>query len=95
MRTFISPLLDAASDEILANRLNEDPKSLFQEWAQSQGYPTPRYNTRNATGPDHSKEFSVDVEINGEVFGSGKGHSKQAAAKMAAQDALNQLGLGK
>jgi ribonuclease-3 len=95
VRTFISPLLDAASDEILANRLNEDPKSLFQEWAQSQGYATPRYNTRNATGPDHSKEFSVDVEINGEVFGSGKGHSKQAAAKMAAQDALNQLGLGK
>ncbi len=95
VRSFISPLLEEASEEILANRLNEDPKSLFQEWAQSQGYPAPRYNTRSATGPDHSKEFTVDVEINGEVFGTGRGHSKQAAAKMAAQDALNQLGLGK
>ncbi len=94
VRAFISPLLENASDDILANRRNEDPKSLFQEWAQSQGYPAPRYNTRSATGPDHSKEFTVDVEINGEVFGTGKGHSKQVAAKAAAQDALNQLGLG-
>jgi ribonuclease-3 len=94
VRTFISPLLEEASDFVLANRRNEDPKSLFQEWAQSQGYSAPRYTTRNATGPDHSKEFTVDVEVNGEVYGTGKGHSKQQAAKNAAQDALNQLGLG-
>ncbi len=93
VRNFISPLLENASDYILANRKNEDPKSLFQEWAQSQGFSAPRYITRSATGPDHSKVFEVDVEINNEVYGTGKGHSKQAAAKVAAHDALQKLGL--
>lgn len=93
VRVFISPLLEKASDYILANRTNEDPKSLFQEWAQSQGYTAPRYLTRSATGPDHSKIFEVDVEVNGEIYGSGRGHSKQLAAKAAAQEALDKLGL--
>ncbi|TLN22463.1 ribonuclease III, partial [bacterium] len=90
---FIGPLLETSSDDILANRKNEDSKSMLQEWAQSQGFPAPQYVTRSATGPDHSKMFAVDVLITGEVNGSGMGHSKQAAAKAAAQNALKQLGL--
>jgi ribonuclease III len=90
---FISPLLEEASDDILAHHKNEDPKSQFQEWAQGQGYSTPLYITRSATGPDHSKLFEVEVTVNSEVYGSGKGHSKQAAAKSAAQNALRRLGL--
>jgi dsRNA-specific ribonuclease len=35
----------------------------------------------------------VDVTTNGQVYGSGEGHSKQIAAKSAAQDALLRLGL--
>lgn len=93
VRTFIIPLLDEAADEALINHRTEDPKSLFQEWAQAQGYSTPQYVTRSATGPDHSKLFEVDVITNGQVYGSGEGHSKQIAAKSAAQDALLRLGL--
>jgi ribonuclease-3 len=91
--TFISPLLEEASEDILANRKNEDPKSLFQEWAQAQGYSTPTYHTRNSSGPDHSKQFEVDVLVDGVVFGSGEGPSKQTAAKSAAHNALLRLGL--
>jgi ribonuclease-3 len=90
---FISPLLDETSDDILAHHKNEDPKSQFQEWAQGQGFSTPLYVTRSATGPDHSKLFEVDVVVNGVNYGSGSGHSKQTAAKSAAQDALKRLGL--
>lgn len=90
---FIGPLLESTADDILANRKNEDPKSMLQEWAQAQGYQAPQYVTRSATGPDHSKMFAVDVLILGDVKGSGVGHSKQAAAKAAAQNALHQLGL--
>lgn len=90
---FIGPLLESAADDILVNRKNEDSKSMLQEWAQAQGYQAPQYVTRSATGPDHSKMFAVDVLILGEVKGSGMGHSKQAAAKAAAQNALQQLGL--
>ena len=93
VRKFIIPLLEEAADEALINHRTEDPKSLFQEWAQAQGYSTPQYVTRSATGPDHSKLFEVDVITNGQVYGSGEGHSKQIAAKSAAQDALLRLGL--
>jgi ribonuclease-3 len=90
---FIEPLLIEASEDILLNHKNEDPKSLFQEWAQSQGYMAPLYVTKNSFGPDHSKIFEVEVLLNGEPFGRGEGPSKQAAAKLAAQAALIRLGL--
>jgi len=93
VKNFTSQLLDIASEDILKYHKNEDPKSLFQEWAQSQGYQAPIYVTRNSSGPDHSKIFEVDVVVNGEIYGSGTGHSKQTAAKAAAAKALDQIGL--
>ncbi len=93
VQKFISPLLEEAAEYILLMRKNEDPKSKFQEWAQAQGYSAPQYVTRSANGPDHAKIFEVDVVINGQVYGTGEGHSKQVAAKAAAQIALENLGL--
>lgn len=90
---FIDPLLSTAADEILASHKTEDPKSLLQEWAQSEGLSAPQYVTRSAVGPDHSKMFEVDAVIASKVYGSGQGHSKQAAAKDAARNALRQLGM--
>jgi len=90
---WIDPLLVEAADDILLNRKTEDPKSQFQEWAQSKGYQTPLYVVRQESGPDHSKLFWVDVTVDGQVYGSGSGHSKQMATKAAAQDALQRLGL--
>jgi len=92
VRKFFFPFLEATADDVLANHRTEDPKSLFQEWAQAQGYAAPQYSTRSASGPDHSKIFEVDVIVNNEVYGSGAGHSKQIAAKAAALDALRRLG---
>lgn len=66
---------------------------MFQEWAQSEGQSAPQYITRSAVGPDHSKLFEVDATVGGTVYGSGQGHSKQAAAKAAAKDALRKMGL--
>lgn len=90
---FIGPLLDEASEKILAEHKTEDPKSMFQEWAQSEGQMAPQYITRSAVGPDHSKLFEVDATVGGVIYGSGQGHSKQAAAKAAAKDALRKMGL--
>jgi ribonuclease-3 len=89
----IEQLLIDAAEDILENNKNEDPKSLFQEWAQSQGYPAPQYMTKNSFGPDHSKIFEVEVIIEGKPYGSGSGQSKQAAAKAAAHLALVNLGI--
>ena len=49
---------------------------------------TPRYVTVNSSGPDHAKTYVVEVQINGKPYGQGTGSSKQAAAQMAAQAAL-------
>ncbi len=90
---FIEPMLVTAAEDILVNHKDEDPKSKLQEWAQGQGFPPPQYMTRNATGPDHSKLFEVDVYINNKVCGNGAGYSKQAATKQAAIDALEKFNL--
>jgi ribonuclease-3 len=88
---FIYPHLEIASQEILANHKNEDPKSILQEWAQSIGYPPPKYSLINTTGPDHSKIFLVQVLVNKEIMGNGEGTSKQEAEKIAANAALKKI----
>ncbi len=90
---FITPLLDPAAKDIIANHKIEDPKSRLQEWSQSKGLSTPVYNTRSISGPDHDKEFEVEVVINGEGYGVGFGHSKQQGAKQAARLALIKIGI--
>ena len=93
VNSFLFPLLLEAEEDVFVNHRTEDPKSVFQEWAQGQGYPAPQYITRNTSGPDHSKMFEVDVVISMEIYGTGIGPSKQAATKAAAADALHKLGL--
>lgn len=93
VRRFMEPMLENAADRILETHAIDDPKSQFQEWAQSHGHAAPNYVTRSASGPDHSKMFTVDVLVDGEVQGTGSGTSKQSAAKEAARQALTRLGL--
>lgn len=91
VQDFIRPMLEPAARAILIEQRDKDPKSRFQEWAQSQGRGTPTYRTIASYGPDHAKIFEVKVYINGEDLGRGVGHSKQSAAKAAAETALEIL----
>jgi ribonuclease III len=90
---FFEPLLQPVANLVLTNHKDQDPKSVFQEWVQSQGFGPPTYRTVSASGPEHNKVFEVDVNVNGDVYGRGMGHSKQAAAKAAALNALEKLAL--
>ncbi len=92
---FIKPFLEVDAEEIIRNQKIDDPKSMLQEWSQSQGLSVPFYNTCNISGPDHNKMFEVEVILDGKVFGKGEGHSKQQAAKQAARQALTHIGLEK
>ena len=91
--SFMDQFLFESAEDIILNHKNEDPKSLLQEWSQSQGFLAPQYVTRDSYGPDHSKVFEVDVLIANEYYASGSGPSKQAAAKDAARKALEKIGL--
>ena len=48
----------------------------------------PTYRTVHEEGPEHRKVFTVEVHAQGEVLGSGTGHSKQEAEREAAKAAL-------
>ena len=89
----MEPLLEQAVTEVVSERRDHDPKSLLQEWVQSQGYGPPYYHTLDARGPEHEKEFEVEVLVNGESVARGIGHSKQLATKAAARAALKAMGL--
>jgi len=93
IKDFIYPLVENVVDDILINHFDEDPKSGFQEWAQSQGFPSPSYITVLESGPDHAKVFEMEARIDNKVFGRGSGSSKHNAEKEAAKQAIQKLGL--
>jgi ribonuclease-3 len=84
----VEPLVEP---EIARVVREQSDKSLLQELAQSRMHCTPRYTTVAESGPDHAKEFTVDVLICGVAYGQGTGHSKQQAAQEAAKQALEHL----
>lgn len=77
--------------QILATGSWLDPKSRLQEVAQSQLGFTPVYKVVEEVGPDHDKIFTIAAEVDGKIYGSGKGPSKQAAQQAAAEAALRKL----
>ncbi len=94
VRKFVEPLFKPAVDDILDRSADKDAKSLFQEWSQSVLGETPTYNTVASEGPDHAKQFTVEVVIGSTVYGLGVGSSKQTAAQAAAQNALDAIEAG-
>jgi len=68
----------------------KSPKSRLQEHTQRLGS-RPEYRVLEATGPDHEKEFRVEVAVGGEVLGTGTGSSRRIAETGAAAEALEVL----
>lgn len=66
----------------------KDAKSLLQELTQTQTKQSPRYKIISSKGPDHAKEFTVGVFLQGKQIGEGTGPSKQVAEEAAASEAL-------
>lgn len=89
---FIYTSIISTFDEILASGSWMDPKSHFQEIAQSQDGQTPVYKVISEEGPDHDKVFTVGVYVGGALRGKGTGPSKQAGQQAAATAALKQYG---
>ncbi|MEK7100390.1 MAG: ribonuclease III [Patescibacteria group bacterium] len=69
----------------------KDPKSLLQELVQAKGYPAPKYQVISENGPDHNKEFTIEVIINGKSEATGKGKSKSESEQDAAGSALRNM----
>ena len=91
---FAIPQLIPMVDHILAQGLHIDARSKLQEWSQAEVALTPVYEVISEVGPDHEKEFTVEVQIGQQIVGQGQGHSKQVAAQSAARAALRALEAG-
>lgn len=68
-----------------------DAKSTLQERFQQLGRELPTYYLVQEQGPDHAKEFVMEVIFDGKVLGKGVGRSKKEAAQNAAREALANL----
>lgn len=65
-----------------------DYKTTLQEVMQKNPEEVISYEIIEEKGPDHNKEFVVDVCLNSNVIGRGKGKSKKEAEQAAAKEAL-------
>jgi ribonuclease-3 len=91
-KKFITRVVIAQLEGVLRTGKNRDPKSTFQERAQEKHGLTPRYEVLHATGPDHSKHFTVGVYLGTKMVAKGTGSSKQEAQVAAAAAALKASG---
>jgi ribonuclease-3 len=78
-------------EEIVAKGAHRDAKSIFQERIQELYKISPQYRVVASRGPDHAKEFDVEVSVGEKVYGVGTGRSKQEAEQRAAQAALDAI----
>lgn len=69
----------------------KDAKSRLQEFVQANGSNAPKYRVVDEHGPDHAKEFVIEVSVDGNALGKGEGKSKSAAEQDAAEHALETL----
>lgn len=65
-----------------------DYKSRLQDRCQAKRLPLPHFSVVHSEGPDHKKEFVVEVSIAGTPQGRGRGHTKKEAEQQAARAAL-------
>jgi len=70
-----------------AEQPRRSPKTVLQEWAQGQGFPLPAYDVAETNGPEHAREFLVDVTV-GDLHARGAGRSKREAQENAASALL-------
>lgn len=90
---FLHTHLFTKFDVIRDQKLYKDPKSVLQEEVQALGLPTPTYVVLSEVGPDHEKEFTVQVLVGDTPQGTGTGKSKQLAQQAAADQALEKMAI--
>jgi len=87
-KAFIIGQLREKCDELRDMVGPSDYKSRLQELWQDRFKKTPKYEVIIESGPDHAKEFTVEVSFGGKVLGEGSGSSKKRAEQEAAKVAL-------
>ncbi|MDY7016332.1 MAG: ribonuclease III [Cyanobacteriota bacterium] len=97
VQQYIEPFLGSLADTLVHSQTDAAPQHLvdsknrFQQWALAQFQENPIYTIIDESGPDHAKEFTAQVSVQGKVYGVGRDRRKQEAEKRAAESALKNL----
>ncbi|MFH1438742.1 MAG: ribonuclease III [Pseudomonadota bacterium] len=78
-------------DMMRAEGIPQDPKSLLQALSLERFGKLPVYKVETETGPDHAKEFLLNVAVPDGRSATGRGPSKKEAQKDAARNLLKLL----
>lgn len=68
-------------------------KAVLQEYTQGKTKNTPIYTVIREIGPEHKKEFEIEVKYNNEVLAIEKGLTKKEAEQKCAYSACKKLGI--
>ncbi len=90
VRKFVLDFVKKAATQQVSIR---DYKTELQEIIQKNPDEHLSYVLVGESGPDHDKRFEVEVNLNSNVIGCGKGRSKKLAEQQAAKQALELMGI--
>jgi len=90
---FVLPLLASGIEEASADQMAHDYKTYLQQFVQASCKDKIQYVLVKEHGPDHQKTFEVEVRLNSNVVGKGKGKTKREAEQHAAKEALVLFGV--
>jgi ribonuclease-3 len=93
-RGFVLSKLQSQVDRIEVKGIGRNYKALLQEFTQAKFKQLPSYRVVEASGPDHNRNFTVEVALGDKVLGIGSGKSKRAAEMEAARSAWEKLAAG-
>jgi ribonuclease-3 len=95
-RAFVARELSPQLAEVREGSLTgQDHKSALQEYLQSRDLPLPEYRLAGSLGPDHRKQFQVEVVLKDDVMAQAVGPSKKEAEQEAARLTLEKLKMEK
>lgn len=90
-KEFALRVFDETFERIREDDFYLDYKTLLQEKVQKKMRITPHYVVALEQGPDHDREFHVEVSIKNKVMGKGVGKNKKEAEQQAAKTALQRF----
>ena len=92
VRDIVERFILSKLPQIRSGTLGKDFKTILQELIQRDRDRHLSYRTAGESGPDHDKYFIMEVLLDGEAIGEGRGGSKKEAEQEAARDALERKG---
>jgi ribonuclease-3 len=88
---FVLKQLEPFWERIKRGEAKPNYKALLQEFIQREKQLAPVYRLVETIGPDHDKQFTVEVLVESELLGIGEGKSKKSAETEAAKSAWEKL----